>query len=161
MVVFLPFLINMYDISWNEFEKLTIDLSKKIKLSNIKFDFIICVSRGGLLLGRLLSEILSLQLGVISAKTMGIDYKVDPKISSLKEPIGNILLVDDFFEENAYEIVDVIKKINPKIKNIFLACIFYRSTKDFQPKFYINHIKEELWVSFPYQNKSLKKHSDL
>ncbi len=151
----------MYEISWNEFEKLSVDLAKQIISSNIKFNQIVCVSRGGLLLGRILSEILNLPLGVISAKSIGVDYKVDSKISSLKIPKDNILLVDDFFEESAYEITSVIKDKYNLVKNIFLACVFYRSKGEFKPKFYINHIKEEFWVSFPYQNKCLKKHADL
>jgi hypoxanthine phosphoribosyltransferase len=158
----------MYDMSWNEFEKLCVDLSFQIKkyckLNNKKYDLIITINRGGLLIGRLLSEILKVDLAVISARHVNKKYVIDKKISSIKEIQGNILLVDDILEDSSKLIVDFIKQNYKKVKSIDLASIFYRPKLNFKPDFYINSIKESkesLWVAFPYQNKSLKTHADL
>ncbi len=153
----------MYGISWDEFERLSVDLAKNIQESNQKYDQIVCVARGGLLLGRLLSEILDLPLGIISAKCDDNKYIVKPEVSSFKEIQGNILLVDDILEETINIIADHLFKRYKNIKKIDCAGIFYRQKKDtqFVPNFYINKVIEKIWIDFPYQTKSLKKHADI
>ncbi len=152
----------MYRISWDEFERLAVDLSKNIRNSNKKFDHIICVSRGGLLIGRLLSEVLDLPLSVISAKCDDNKYIVRDQISYFTKPKGNVLLVDDVLEDTAEIISKRILAKNKNIKNICFAGVFYRSKESkFVPDFYVNKVVDKIWVCFPYQGKSLKKHADI
>jgi len=148
----------MYSMSWNEFESLSLDLAKKIKDSRKEIDIIICVSRGGLVLGKILSEVLDKPLAVISAKYLGSRYTVDDNISSVYPIKGNVLLVDDILEDTVDDIVGVIKK-NKAVKNIALASIFYRKKKNnFKPDFFVGDIKDSLWITFPYQAGCLKGH---
>lgn len=149
----------MYLMSWNELEALSTELAKKIRCSkkDKQIDLIVCVSRGGLFLGKILSEILEKPLAVISARYQGDKYMVGT-ISSLYPIKGRVLLVDDVMEEVVNDIIKVIKK-NNGVTSIELACLFYRQKgKDFIPDFSINEIKKELWVSFPYQHDCLKEH---
>ncbi|MFH0906189.1 MAG: phosphoribosyltransferase family protein [archaeon] len=151
----------MYNISWNEFETLAIELAESIIKSEKKYTTVICVSRGGLLLGRLLSEILELPLGVISAKHDADkygNYYVDPHISFLYDFTDDILLVDDVFEDTANVIKEVIHKNRPAVKHIALACIFYRPTKGFVPDYFINILHDQLTINFPYQ-KPIREHT--
>lgn len=97
-------------MSWNEFESLALNLAKDIDFSNKKYDLIITVGRGGLLLGRILASLLKLPLGVIFAKTINDTYKISDNISCLSEIKGNVLLVDDLMDNNAL----LIQKKNKK-----------------------------------------------
>jgi uncharacterized protein len=147
-------------MSWNEFESLSMELSRKIIESkkNRDIDIIICVSRGGLVIGKILSETLEKPLAVISARYQGDKYLVEENISSLFPIKGNVLLVDDVMEEIVNDIVKVIKK-NKAVKSVILASIFYRKkNKKFTPDFSVNEIKESIWVRFPYQRNCLKEH---
>jgi uncharacterized protein len=151
----------MYRISWDEFERLSVDLYKIIKESNKKYGHIMCVARGGLLIGRLLSEMMDLPLGVISAKCEDNKYIVKEEISSFVNLKGNILLVDDILEETIEEVSKIISK-NKNVKKIDVAGIFYRPKENnFVPDFYINKIIDKVWVCFPYQKETLKKHADI
>lgn len=150
----------MYSMSWNELEGLCLELEKKIKDSgkDKQIDLIVCVSRGGLFLGRILSEMLNKPLAVISARYQGTKYTVDDKISALCPIKGNILLVDDVMEEVVNDIVKVIKK-NKSVNSVTLACLFYRKQgKKFIPDYSVNEIHKEIWVTFPYQSGCLKGH---
>jgi uncharacterized protein len=145
----------MYKVSWNEFETLSIDLAKKIIKSNKKFDLIIGVSRGGLLLARLLSSMLNIPLAVISSKHIKGKFVIDENISSLYKIKGNILLVDDVFQECSKEIVSFLKK-KYKLEIILQACIFYKQNKtNFVPDYCINKVKDMLTIVFPYQENSI------
>jgi hypothetical protein len=145
-------------MSWNEFESLSLDLAKKIKDSRKDIDIIICISRGGLVLGKILSEVLDKPLAVISAKYLGARYTVDDNISSVYPVKGNVLLVDDILEDTVNDIMLVIKK-NKAVKNIILASVFYRKKQNnFKPDFFVGDIKDSLWITFPYQAGCLKGH---
>jgi len=151
----------MYYISWNEFESLSLELGKKIIDSKKKYSSVICVSRGGLLLGRILSGILNLPLGVISAKNINNKYVIDNNISCLFDIKGDILLVDDVIEQKeSVEITKKIKKIQKEVRNIDLACIFYKSQNEFVPLYYVNKIKDRLTIVFPYQEEIINKDLD-
>ncbi len=146
----------MYYTSWNEFESLSLELGKKVISSNKKYCAVICISRGGLLLGRILSGILDVPLGVISAKLINNKYVIDKAITCLFDLKGDVLLVDDVFEENrGEEVAKKIKLIKKTIKTIDLACIFYKSEGKFVPKYSVNKIKNKLTIVFPYQEASL------
>ncbi|HOD89548.1 MAG TPA: phosphoribosyltransferase family protein [archaeon] len=151
----------MYLVSWNEFESLSMELAKQIMASNKKYFAIITVNRGGLLLGRILSGVLGVPLGIISAKYMTDkkNYIIDKNISFLYDMYGelqgNILLIDDIFEATGNDIKKVIMKNNKKIKYIDLGCVFYKSKDSFKPDFYINQIKHDINIIFPYQEKAL------
>jgi hypoxanthine phosphoribosyltransferase len=147
----------MYSLSWNEFEALSMELAKKIQLSGEEFNVIVAVSRGGLLLGRLLSSLLQLPMGVIFAKNIDGKYFVDNSISSIYEMEGNVLLVDDVFEETANLIVEKIKKNYSNVKNISLACLIYKSKNNFKVKFSINKVENKLNIVFPYQEEKINK----
>jgi len=147
----------MYIISWKEFEVLALELAKKIKESNNKYDSIVTVGRGGLLLGRMLSSVLGLPLGVVFAKTINNRYLISNEVSFLFEIKGNVLLVDDLMDDNANLILSKIKNNHKTIKNIDLASIFYKNKKGFVPHFYLNDIKNEMTLIFPYQERALKE----
>lgn len=150
----------MYLMSWNELEGLSFELIKKIKEKNKdkQIDVVVCVSRGGLFLGKILSEMLNKPLAVISAKYLGDKYTVGT-ISSIYPVKGRVLLVDDVMEPVVNDIVKVIKQ-NKAVTSVELACLFYRTKgKKFVPDFTINEIHNEIWVTFPYQTECLKEHS--
>jgi len=152
----------MYKISWDEFETLSLGLAKKIVDSGRKFDAVIAISRGGLLLGRILSGVLNLPMAVISAKYSDDkkEYLIDDKVSFLYKLQGDVLLVDDLLEDVSLWILKSIKKNHPSVKEISLAGIFYKTSNDFKPDFYINNIQSNMWILFPYQNKALETDFD-
>lgn len=147
----------MYSLSWNEFETLAMEVAKKIQNSEKTFDIVVAVSRGGLLLGRLLSSMLELPMGVISAKKMDDKYYVDDYISTIYDIEGDVLLVDDVFEETGNLIIKKIKKNYPKINSVTLACLLYKSTNNFKVEFSINKVAEKLNIVFPYQEEKINK----
>jgi hypoxanthine phosphoribosyltransferase len=151
----------MYYISWNEFESLALDLAKNIDLSNKKYDLIVTVGRGGLLLGRILASLLKLPLGVIFAKTINKKYEISEDISCLFEIKGNVLLVDDLMDDNALLIQKKIKSKYSKVQTITLASIFYKNSNNFKPDYSLNKIKHEMTLIFPYQEMALQKNYKL
>lgn len=148
----------MYKISWNEFESLALDLSKQILNSKNKYNFIIGVSRGGLLLARVLSSALDLPMGVITSKHISGKHYVDARISSVFDVEGCVLLVDDVSDFAVNNMSEKILKTNPKISSLSLACLFFKKEGcNFLPSYYIKEVENILTIVFPYQEVAIKK----
>ena len=142
-------------ISWEELEKLNEELIKKT--SEEKFDSLLCVASGGLILGKLLSDYKKIPLALVIAKSypQGKQTKNPVKISniaSIKNLFGKTLLIDDLVDsgDTLTEIINLLKK-KKEITEIKTAVIFVKPTSRFTPNFYVQKTKD--WIIFPYEKK--------
>lgn len=120
-------------ISWEEFDRLIDKLEVKINKSGEKFDGIIGVPRGGLIVAVCLSHRLNLPL-------IAEGHLIDSM---------SILLVDD--------IVDSGKTLNNLlmdwkiVKNIIIATLHYRNGAVVTPIYVEN--AEDNWIQYPWEDK--------
>jgi hypothetical protein len=147
--------INFLFISWPEFHDLCFKLAKKVLGRSEKFDRIVCISRGGLVVARILSDYLDLPISnftIVSYVTLG--ETGEPKIvEELGVKIRNerILLVDEIADNGSTLglAVSYLKKFSPK-KLMTLVPIIKPWSKP-KPSFWQK--MTERWVVFPYEIK--------
>jgi hypothetical protein len=115
-----------------------------------------CISTGGLVLGKMLSDHLSLPLSVISAKSYekgkskNNEVQINTNISSLSEIKGKILLVDDLVDSgNTIKTVVEYLNLMKSITQVDTAVIYKKSKSIFVPNFYVK--ESEDWIVFPYE----------
>jgi uncharacterized protein len=152
----------MKKISWKRFDSIANKLVMKIKQSNNKYDTIICINRGGLVIGRILSDYLNLPLGIISAKCYDIGAKkpqsclINPNISIIKKIGKKILLVDDLIDSGTtmIKIFNHLKKRFPK-SNIDVAVLYKTKESTFNPDYFVEFKKD--WIVFPYELNEFKR----
>lgn len=145
-----------WKMGWKEFEKLSRKLARKIKASPFKPDFIVCVSRGGLLLGRLLSEYLNLPLAVVTAKSYSdrkrTKLRINLAFSTLTPVKGRVLLADDIADSGkTFETLYGMLAKNRRIKKLRTAALVEKRFSKFKPDFIA--AKYDGWVVFPYERK--------
>jgi len=141
-------------ISWDEFEGMANRLTNKIPKNS--FDSILCISSGGLVLGKLMSDKLDLPLAVIAAKAYQKGKESEEKefkrggIASLDPLYGNLLLVDDLVHTGTTisRISNHLKEQNG-ISKIKTATIYIKPSSIFVPDHYIR--STEKWIVFPYE----------
>lgn len=140
-------------LGWGAFEVFVDLLVNKVKGN--KYDSIMCVSTGGLLLGKMLSDKLSLPLSVISAKSYDRGNLENGKleignISSVFKIEGKILLVDDLVDSGntMKKIVEHLSLIK-SITKIETAVIYKKTKSTFIPDFYIKETND--WIVFFYE----------
>jgi len=143
-------------MGWNEYEKLSLKLEKQIRKSRFKPDFVVCISRGGLVVGRLLSGYLKSPLAVVTAKSYsGRQRKklmVNLHFSTLTTVKGNVLLVDDVADSGqTLKVVSSRLRKNKKIKTLKTAAMVEKKFSAFKPDFIA--AKYDGWVVFPYEKK--------
>jgi len=142
-------------ISWGKFENLTERLVEKIPQN--RFDYLLCISSGGLVLGKLVSDYLNLPLGVIAASAYkkGEKKPRDNKViignTAIIKPIeGRVLLLDDLVQTGLTmsEVYNHIRK-NNKIKTLQTGVLYKKPQTIFQPDYWVEETSR--WIVFPYE----------
>jgi hypoxanthine phosphoribosyltransferase len=137
-------------ISWTQLEKDTLKTVAEIK--DIKFDKIISISRGGLVVSRIVSDILSIQIShIVISSYIGNQKQGKPYICEL--PGGNfyqqnILIVDEVSDtgDTLKQAVPFVKNLSPK--KIATFAPYIKSRTKFIPDYYSQ--KTDDWIIFPY-----------
>lgn len=141
--------------SWEDIFDMCVEGADKIDQLKINFDIIIALSRGGLVPGRLLSDLLEIRdVIVLDVKYyIGIGLKIDkPKITEMVRTTitsKNVLLIDDVVDsgESIKAAAEYLSTFKPEIMKIF--------TLHVKPKRIINpdiFIKETgAWIIYPWE----------
>lgn len=133
-------------------------ICSEIRKSEMGFDFIVSISRGGLIPGVLMSHNLEIPLRVVEWSTRDTGLKLCPEdIKQSAQQGKNILIVDDIADSGLTirELIDSWElEDTPNIK---VACLVYNTAQDnVKPDYYhrtINRNVYENWVNFWWEKK--------
>lgn len=148
-------------ISWQQLEKDTIHLAKKVRDEYGKIDEIVAISRGGIVIGRILSDILEAKISFITIESyQGFKQGKEPVVtqeldSGQARMTGKkILLVDELAEsgETFIKGLEYIKKL--PIKSVITACLYIKPKTKYIPHFYTK--KHDGWIILPYELRETK-----
>jgi len=151
-------------ISWKKLENLTERLIQKIPKN--KFDYILCISSGGLVLGKLVSDYLNLPLGVIAASAYDKGKKqirekevIIGNIATITNPGRKVLLLDDLVDTGAtmHQIYRHILK-REKVYSIKTGVLYRKPQTVFQPDYFVEETSK--WVVFPYERKEFSREKE-
>lgn len=149
-----------------EIEEYTLDevqegvrtICDEIRAGEVGFDFIVSISRGGLVPGVLMSHNLEIPLRVVEWSTRDTGLKLCPEDIKLSAQQGkNILIVDDIIDSGLTirELIDSWElEDTPNIK---VACLVYNQSQDLvKPDYYDSIINREHfknWINFWWEKK--------
>jgi uncharacterized protein len=146
--------------SWDSIFKQSLELAHKIryeqkKSGKPKFDVIVGVSRGGLVLARLMSDLLDIQDVLVTKSEyytgMGEKDKKPMITEKIQKSIAgkNVLLVDDVADTGA-SLIEVKKHVQSKRpKYLAVATLYLKPWSKRVPDFYIS--KTDAWIIFPWE----------
>jgi len=147
-------------ISWKQIEIGCKSLVSQIQKFGFKPDVIIAISRGGTVIGTILSHLLGCDMAVVSTKRyadeaeVGHGYESNEQIAFHRKfkKDEQILLVDDIWDDGktlceTYAWLSHILKHN----SIRIAVLY---TKSKNPKtYYYKKVKKEVWITMPWDVK--------
>jgi len=138
--------------SWKDLDEFCFKLCQKIAKSD-NFDQIVAISRGGLIVGRILADLLNLPISLFTIqayKEIGqinkptITEKLNANVQGKK-----ILLVDEIVDtgKTLTLALSYLQKFKPrKIKS---AVLFHKKRAETTPDFFL--FTTNAWVIFPYE----------
>ncbi len=142
----------LYHVSWKEFMVGCDTLGST--LASHHLDCIVAISRGGLVVGRVLSDILEVPLLVVSTQSYeGFAQAHKPVVRSFLSPDDiegkRVALVDDIADtgDTVRVVVDHLKAYNPQE---VVTAVQYQKSHNTYAVDYVLHTTDK-WVVFPYE----------
>ncbi len=148
-------------VSYDEYHNLIEKLAIKIHQSGWQFDTILCLARGGLRPGDILSRVLDKPLAIMSTSSYRLDagtvqgnldiarYITTPK----GEIAGKVLLVDDL-ADSGHTLQAVVQQITtryPTITEMRSAVLWTKALSIFTPDYSVEFLPSNPWIHQPFE----------
>ena len=148
-------------VSWDEYNRLVERLAVKIHASGWEFDAIVCLARGGLRVGDILSRVFERPLGVlfVSSYREAAGTQQGPLIvgdhlaSAAPLPGGRWLLVDDLADSGItlQEVPPVLRQRYPEITELRSAVLWLKAASVAVPDFWLEYLPDNPWIHQPFE----------
>ncbi len=149
------------DVSWDEYHQSIELLAQQIHQSAWEFDRIVCLARGGLRVGDILSRIFKQPLAVLAASSYtGTDQHQRGKLSIASQltmtdrNLGTrILLVDDLVDSGVtlQQTTIWLRDLYPEIQELKTAVIWYKASSNYIPDYYLTYLAHNPWINQPFE----------
>jgi len=153
--------MNDLHVSWDAYHRLIERLALQVHDSGWSFDAIVCLARGGLRVGDVLSRVFDKPLGVLStssyreeAGTRQSTLQIAEHLSSAAPlPGPRWLLVDDLVDSGAtlVEVIPVLKARQPQVREIRSAVIWRKGASVVAPDYFVESLPTNPWIHQPFE----------
>lgn len=147
-------------VSWDEYHRLLEKLALVIHESGWQFDQILCLARGGLRPGDVLSRVFDKPLGILSTSSYRDEggtlqgrldmarYITMPK----GELAGRVLLVDDLADSGVtlHAVVNRLKEM-PAIVELRSAVVWVKGVSTYIPEYFVDSLPSSPWIHQPFE----------
>lgn len=149
-------------VSYDEYHNLIEKLAIKVHQSGWAFDTILCLARGGMRPGDILSRIFDKPLAIMStssyraeAGTVQGQLDIARYITTPKGEIaGRVLLVDDLADSGVTlrRVVDQLKNNYKPITELRSAVIWTKGVSTFEPDYQVEFLPTNPWIHQPFES---------
>jgi hypoxanthine phosphoribosyltransferase len=149
-------------VSYDEYHNLCEKLALRIHQSGWEFDTILCLARGGMRPGDILSRIFDKPLAIMStssyraeAGTVQGHLDIAHYITTPRGEIaGRVLLVDDLADSGAtlHKVVDMLRTKYAKITELRSAVIWTKGLSTFTPDYSVDFLPTNPWIHQPFES---------
>ena len=148
-------------ISYDEYHNLVEKLAIKVHQSGWAFDTILCLARGGMRPGDILSRVFDKPLAIMSTSSYRADagttqghLNIASFITTPKGEIaGKVLLVDDL-ADTGHTLTAVINQLRtnyPPITELRSAVIWTKGLSTFQADYSVEELPTNPWIHQPFE----------
>jgi hypoxanthine phosphoribosyltransferase len=148
-------------VSYDEYHNLCEKLAIKVHQSGWEFDTILCLARGGMRPGDILSRIFDKPLAIMStssyraeAGTVQGHLDIAHYITTPKGEIaGKVLLVDDLADSGhtLHKVVDLLRNKYKPITELRSAVLWTKGLSSFTPDYSVEFLASNPWIHQPFE----------
>ena len=148
-------------MSWDQYHGLIEALAFKVYESGYRFDTLLCLARGGLRVGDVLSRIFEMPLAILAASSyreaagkkqgsLDISEFITTTGGELR---GNVLLVDDLVDSGVTleRVIDHLKRRFPGITALRTAVLWQKASSQFKPDYCVQYLPTSPWIHQPFE----------
>jgi hypoxanthine phosphoribosyltransferase len=147
-------------VSWDEYHMLTERLALKVHSSGWQFDQILCLARGGMRPGDVMSRVFDRPLAIMSISSYRAEAgTIQGRLDMAKyitmprgELAGRVLLVDDLADSGVTlkAVVDRLRAM-PAISELRSAVIWTKAVSCYTPDYYVESLPTSPWIHQPFE----------
>ncbi len=148
-------------VSYDEYHNLIEKLAIKIHQSGWEFDTILCLARGGMRPGDILSRIFDKQLAIMSTSSYrAAAGKVQGHLDIARyittpqgEIAGKVLLVDDLADtgHTLNAVLELLRTSYKPITELRSAVIWTKGVSEFTPDYSVEYLPTNPWIHQPFE----------
>ena len=137
-------------VSYDEYHNLIEKLALKVYQSGWQFDTILCLARGGMRPGDILSRVFDKPLAIMSTSSYIARFITTPK----GEIAGRVLLVDDLADtgHTLKAVFEMLKSNYAPITELRSAVIWTKGVSTFVPDYSVEFLPTNPWIHQPFEN---------
>ena len=148
-------------ISWEQYNVLVERLALIVHESGYAFDQIICIARGGMRVGDVLSRIFDQPLAILSTHSYTAEggtirgaLVIAEHMTMTKPRLGDrVLLVDDMVD-SGHTLEAVYRELPrrfPHIAEIRTAVLWWKACSVFKPDYWVDYLADNPWIHQPFE----------
>jgi uncharacterized protein len=147
-------------VSWDEYHLLIEQLAMKVHESGWQFDQILCLARGGMRPGDVLSRVFDKPLAIMSTSSYRAEAgTIQGRLDMAKyitmpkgELAGRVLLVDDLADtgHTLRAVVDRLRGM-PAIQELRAAVIWVKGVSTYVPDYFVDTLPTSPWIHQPFE----------
>lgn len=149
-------------VSWSDYHQKIEQLAVQIYQSGWEFNQIICLARGGLRVGDILSRIYDLPLAILSTSSYSGSGKQERGALTFSRYMtmttaslgSRILLVDDLVDSGVtlQQTIPWLKdNSDTAIEEVRTAVIWYKACSVVVPDYYVDYLSDNPWIHQPFE----------
>ncbi len=150
-------------VSWSDYHQKIEQLAAQIYQSGWQFNQIVCLARGGLRVGDILSRIYQQPLAILATSSYSGTGKQERghlifsrHLTMTTESLGErILLVDDLVDSGVtlqQTIPWLEQNSNVPIVEIRTAVLWYKACSVIKPDYYVDYLPDNPWIHQPFEH---------
>ena len=147
-------------ISWAEYHQLIEKLALNVHASGWQFDQILCLARGGMRPGDILSRVFDKPLAIMSTSSYRAEGgTIQGRLDLAKyitmpkgELAGRVLLVDDLSDSGVTlrAVVDRLRGM-PSISELRSAVLWTKGVSSYSPDYHVELLPTSPWIHQPFE----------
>lgn len=160
------------NVSWSDYYQTIEQLAVNIHQSGWEFNQIVCLAKGGLRVGDVLSRIFDQPLAILATSSYGgpgnqvrgsVTFSRDLTMTTAN--LGSrVLLVDDLVDSGATlkrTLVWLDRQYGFYIDEVRTAVLWYKDCSVIKPDYYVDYLPENPWIHQPFERYERMTPADL
>jgi hypoxanthine phosphoribosyltransferase len=148
-------------VSWDQYNTLVERLALTVHESGYEFDQLVCIARGGLRVGDVLSRIYERPLAILSTHsyaaeggTVRGELVIAEHMTMTSPRLGERLLLVDDMVDSGHTLALVHRTLPqrfPHIRECKTAVLWWKACSVFKPDFCVDYLPESPWIHQPFE----------
>lgn len=158
-------------VTWDQYHSMIEKLAKQIDESGWQFNSLICIARGGLRVGDVLSRIFDMPLAIIStssytekAGTIRGELMIADQMTLASGRLGDrVLLVDDLVDSGVTleAVTRTLPQRYPQITALRTAVLWHKACSVFKPDYVVEFLPDNPWIHQPFEKYDSMRPTDI